>query len=121
VALQAKIGVLGGAVGRLQQLVLEIGDMRIVALQAVAHRRAVDVAFRLAGVLIGVAPEAQLDGCDGGQLDARNVFAYTQFVAAQTSRGDGRVHRFPLVLSSWQVMHLAASVLGSSGTGCVFA
>lgn len=91
-------------------MVLEGGCMRIVALEAVPNRRAVHMAFDLAGVLVGVASQAQLDGCDGGRLDTGNVFAYTQFVAAQASRGDGRMYRLSLGL-----ILVAGDALGGVG------
>ena len=114
-ALQAKIGGLRGAVGRLKQLILQIGDVRIVAFKAIPNRRAVHVAFNLAGVLIAWQPRYSLTGVTAvslmrvTSLFTRNSWQLKHPVAMAEWTA------FPLVLSSWQVTHLAASVFGSSG------
>src|SRR5580700_8789873 len=74
--------------GRLQQLILVVALMGIVALDAVAHCRRMYRALQRRGVFIRVAADAQRLRRRSGQLDPRDVFIDSNFVTTQTSRGD---------------------------------
>ena len=91
VAGQAEIFV-GAARSRLQQLVLVVRLVRVVALEAIAHRRRMDRAFEVGGVLVGVAGEAKRVRGGGDQLHAGDIFVHPDFVAACATGRDGRVH-----------------------------
>jgi len=97
VALRAQVFFLPAG-SRFHQLELVIGLVRIVALQTIADRRAVDQTFRRGRVLVGMALKAEFDGCDGGEFDAGDVFTNAEFMTAQTAHCDGGVHRFSLGL-----------------------
>ena len=66
--------------------------MRIVALEAIANGRAVDLAFDFCGVLVGVAGNTERLGSGCDQLDASNVFIDPDLVTAGTARRNGRMH-----------------------------
>jgi hypothetical protein len=69
--------------------------MRIVTLQAIAHRRRVHRSLQRCRIFFRVTADAQglRSRCD--QLDSRDVFTYSNFVTAQTSGGDRRVDGLP--------------------------
>jgi len=87
--------------GRLPQLILVVGSMRIVASQTVANRRRMDLSLDLRGVFVAVAREAELVRSGGDQLYARGVFVDPDFMAthaAHRDRGmDGLAFRLVLV------------------------
>lgn len=82
--------------GRLTQLVLVIALVRIVALDAIAHRWRMHGPFQGARVFFRVATEAERLRRGSDELDARDVLVHAHFVAAQTSRRYRRMHRFTL-------------------------
>lgn len=95
-ARQAKVFIFIYARGRLQQVVLVVRRMRIVAFQAVAYRWTVNFTFDFSGVFVGVAGNAEGLGGGGDQFRAGDVFIYPDLVTACTSCGDCRVNHFPL-------------------------
>ena len=82
-----------------------------MAFQAIPHRRTVYQALDLAGIFVGMALQAQFEGRNSGQLDARNVFVYANFVATQAPRGR-RMDGFPFGL-----VFVAGDALGRVGPG----
>ena len=76
---------------RLQELILVVGLMRIMALQAIANRRGMNCPVKAGGVHIGVAGNAERLRSGGDQLYAGDVFINPDLVTARTSGGDGRV------------------------------
>lgn len=77
--------------GSLQQLEFVVGLVWIMTLHAVANRGRMDFAFDVGGVVIGVAGEAErLRGCCN-ELDARDVFGYTNLMTTGTAHRDRRV------------------------------
>ena len=83
---------------RLQQLVLVVAGVRVVALHAIANRRSVNDTFNVGSILIGVAGEAKRVRRGRDQLDPRYIFIYPDFVAAQAAHRNRRVNRFPFGL-----------------------
>src|SRR5689334_18282043 len=85
---------------RLEQLVLVIGGVGIVALEAVAYGRGMNLALDLSGILVGVAGEAKRLGSGGRQLYAGDVLSIPDLVAGGATSGDRRVNglAFRLVL-----------------------
>jgi hypothetical protein len=81
---------------RLQQLILVVGGVRIVARQAISNRRGMNVPFDLRGVFIAVAGEAYFVGCGRDQLYMCDIPVDPNFVAAQASHRDGGMNRFAL-------------------------
>src|SRR5215467_949147 len=79
---------------RLAQLVLVVGGVRIVALQAIAHCRRMHASGDLGGVFVGVAGKAKLVGSRRDQLDVREVVVGADLVATGASHGDGGMHGF---------------------------
>lgn len=69
-----------------------------MALEAVPDCGAVDLAFDLAGVLIAVALETELNGCGCDQLNARDISVDPNLVAARAAHGNRRMHGFALCL-----------------------
>lgn len=98
VAGQTEIFFLGRPRSRLKQLVLIVGYMGIVTLEAIADGRAMYAALDLGGVFVGVTlkTEAVGGGCD--QLYACDLFANAYFVTARTSSRNCRMDRLPLAL-----------------------
>lgn len=90
--------------GGLQQLVLIFCRMRIVAFQAIAYRRWMDLAFDLGGIFVGVAGQAQTIRGRSDELYAGGVLVDPDLMAAQTAHRDGRVHglAFGLILVTLQ-------------------
>ena len=84
--------------GGLQQLELIVRGVRIVALQAVAHRRLVDISFDLGGVFVGVTGQAELVGSRRDQLDAGDVAIDPDLVATQAAHRDGGMDELTLAL-----------------------
>ena len=97
VTLQAEI-LLFSAGGRLQQLILIVRDVWIVAVEAVANRRQMDLSFYLGSILVAVARQAELDWRGGDQLYVSNVTVGANLVAAQTAGRDGRVDELAFAL-----------------------
>jgi len=76
---------------RLQQLVLIVRGMRIVAFEAITPRRRMDRTFQVGDVLVSVAGQTERIGRGGDELYACDVFRYADFMAACASGGNGRV------------------------------
>lgn len=95
VAGQTKIVVLGRATRRLEQLVLVIGTVRIMASEAVTNRWLVHVAFNLGRVFIGMAAQAELRWSRRLQLDPGHILIHADFMTAQAAHLHGRMHRLP--------------------------
>lgn len=100
VARQAEILFVGGAASGLQEFVLVVGFMRIVALEAIPDGGTVNLALDVGRILVGVAGKAERGGSSGGELDARHVFVDANFVTAKTSSGNGGVDVLALGLVS---------------------
>ena len=83
---------------RLQQLVLVVARVRIMALQAIADRRTMNCTFEIGSVFVGMAGEAQGRRRCSDQLDAGNVLVDPDLVATHAACGHGRVNRFALLL-----------------------
>lgn len=71
--------------GELQQLILVVGGVRIVAGQAIANRRRVHFTLDLGGIFIGVAGEAELVRSGGDQLYVSVISIDPDFMAAQAA------------------------------------
>jgi hypothetical protein len=78
---------------RLQQLVLIIGDVRVVALEAISRRRWVNLTFDVGGIFVGVAGKTQSVGSGRDQLDVGYISNGADLVAAGATHRDGGVHR----------------------------
>ena len=78
--------------GRLQQLELVVGLVRVVTLKAIAHSRRMDLAFEVGGILVGVAGDAQRLRRGGDQLDASDVFVDADLMTTGAAHGDGGVN-----------------------------
>ena len=75
----------------LKQLILVVAGVRIVTLDAIAHGRRMHAAFEGGGVFVGMATEAKCLRSRSDELDASYIFVDPNFVAAQTSGGNGGV------------------------------
>jgi hypothetical protein len=102
---------------RLQELILVVAGVRIVAGEAVANRGRMHRPLDVGRFLVGVAGDAKRGRSGGDQLDARDVFVDADLMAAQAAHGHGGMNGLALGLSSWHSRHLAGSVFLSSGTG----
>src|SRR3974390_2232668 len=80
VALEAEVLCLV-ARGRFQQLVLIVGLVRTVALDAIAHRRRMNRPLERSRVHVRVAGKAKSLRCGGNQLDASDALRGTNLVA----------------------------------------
>src|ERR1700686_1054004 len=83
---------------RFQQLILVIAGVRVVTLDAVAHRRRMHRAFEGRGVFLRVASQAEGLRSRSDQLDAGPIFIDPNVMAAQAARRDRRMDRPPLGL-----------------------
>jgi hypothetical protein len=63
--------------------------MRIVAGQAIANRRLMDVSFNLSRVFVAVAGQAELGGSGRGELYAGDVLVDANLVAGGAAQGYG--------------------------------
>src|SRR5579862_6238843 len=72
--------------------------MRIVTLDAVAHRRRMYRPFERGSVFIRVTTQAERLGSRSDQLDAGHIFIDPNFVAGQAAGRDRRMDRFALRL-----------------------
>ena len=81
VATEAEVLFFGAGHG-LEELILVVADVGIVASEAVAHRGGMHGALDARSPLIVMAGEAKRKGRGGDQLDARNVFVYADLMAA---------------------------------------
>src|SRR5579872_1980642 len=72
----------------LQQLVLIVGNMRVVTLQAVTLRWRMNRALELGGILVGVTSHAERIGSGGDQLDPGDIFIDANFVATGAAHLD---------------------------------
>ena len=89
---EAKVVILVGPGHRFPQLVLVVGGVRIMALEAIANCGAMDGPLQLLGVLVAVAGQAQRGWGAGDQLDVGGVLVDADLVATQASQGDGGVY-----------------------------
>ena len=80
---------------RLQQLVLVIADVRIVALKAIANRWGMDFPFQIGGVHAGMAGETEGLRCGGRELNPGDIFGYADFMTAGTAGRNGGVDELP--------------------------
>lgn len=94
-AAQAEVVFLLVAGGRLQQLILVGGRVRIVALDAVSHRRGVDRALNVGRFLVRVTGDANTNRRGSNQLDAGDVFIHPDLVAGCATHGDRGVDVCP--------------------------
>jgi hypothetical protein len=92
VATQAKIFFLIPR-GWLQQLILIVRGVRIMALHAVAHRRGMNRAFYICGILIGVAGQTESMGRGRDQLYASDIFRSPNLMATRAAHGDRGMNR----------------------------
>ena len=83
---------------RLQKLILVVARVRIVAGEAIAHRRRMHRPLDVRRFLVRMAGEAKPGGSGRDQLDPRHVLVHPHLMAAQTARGHGRMHGFALGL-----------------------
>lgn len=81
-----------------QQLILVVAGMRVVTLDAIAHRRRMHRPFKSRGIFFGMATQAESLGSRSNQLDASYVFTDPNFVTAQTSRRNRRMDSLALRL-----------------------
>jgi hypothetical protein len=95
VASEAKIFFL--APGRcFQQLILVSRCVWIMATEAVANRRLMNVPFDLRGVFVGMAGEAELVGSRCDQLHPSDIFVNSNLMTTCTSHRNRRMDRFAL-------------------------
>jgi len=80
--------------GRLQQLVLVVGTMRIVALYAITNRWRMNIALEIGCFLIRMAGEAKCIRSRGNQLYPGHILISPNFVATGAAHGHRRMHRF---------------------------
>jgi len=97
VAIKAKILALLPATS-LQQLVLILGNVRIVALDAVAYRWRMNCAFDRGRVFVTVTGQAESLRRRSGQLDASDVFVDANLVARSAAHLDCGMDRLALGL-----------------------
>src|ERR1700688_2852886 len=81
---------------RFQQLILIVAGVRVVTLDAVAHRRRMHRAFEGRRVFLRVASQAEGLRSRSDQLDAGHIFVDPNFMAAQGARRDPRMDTLPL-------------------------
>ena len=96
--------------GRLEQLILVVRRVRIVALHAIAHRRSMNRALDIGSVLVGVAGEAERVGRGRDQLDPGDVFVDPNLVTTGAPHRDRRVHRL-----AFGLVFVAGDALGGIG------
>lgn len=82
--------------GGLEELILVLTGMRIVAVEAIANRRSMHRSLNVGGLLVCMAGNAQAGWSGGDQLDAGDIFVDADLMATQTSRAHGGMHRFAL-------------------------
>jgi len=97
VALETKIRALISRC-RLQQLIFVVALVRIVALDAITHRRRMHRTLQRRRIFFGMACQAHGLRRGSDQLDPRDLFVDANFMAAQASRRDRRVHSLALGL-----------------------
>ena len=82
----------------LEQLILVVGLVRIVALDAIAYRRRMHGPFQRRGIFIGVTTEAERLRRRSDELDASDVFIDPYLMAAQASHRDRGMYGFAFAL-----------------------
>jgi len=77
-----------------------------MAREAVTNRWLMDVPLDLGRILIGVAGETEAEGGGGDELDARDVFADPNLMAAQAAHRDSGMDRlaFRFVVVAFQAL-----------------
>jgi len=105
---------------RLQQLILVVGSVRIVALQAIAKGRPVNDTLDSRRILVSMAFETQGSGRCGNQLHSRHISAHANLVTANTSRRDGSMHAlsFVLVPMAFQALGRICFLVQRSSRAC---
>ena len=82
----------------LQQLVLVVARVRIVARQAIAHSRRMHRSLDIRGLLVRMAGDAQRDRGRRDQFYPRHILVDPDLVAAQAASLHRRVHKLVLGL-----------------------
>lgn len=72
--------------------------MRVVAFDAIAHRRWMNRTFYIVGIFIRVAGQTKSMRSGRDQLYAGDVFISANLVAGGAAHCNGRMHRLPLGL-----------------------
>jgi hypothetical protein len=70
--------------------------MRVVAFDAIAHRRRMHGTFQRSCIFVSVTADAERLRTRRRELDPRDVLVGSDFMAGQTSHGDSRVHELAL-------------------------
>lgn len=85
-------------------MILIVAGVRIVTLDAIAHRRRMHSSFKCGRVFVRVATQAKRLRSRSDQFDASHVLVDPNFVTAQASGRDGGMNRLPfrLVLMALQ-------------------
>jgi hypothetical protein len=76
----------------LQQLILVIGDVRVVALKTVSHCGGVNLTFYVGGIFVCVASKTQCVRSGRDQLDVSYIFDCADLMAAGATHGNRRMH-----------------------------
>ena len=97
VTFQAKIFGLAARKG-FQRVVLVRRHVRIMALRAVAHRRGMNRALAGNGLLVLMTLQAERPDRGSLQFDASDVPGDPDFMAGETTDGNGRMNGFPMRL-----------------------
>lgn len=79
-----------------EQLILVIGNVGVVALEAIAHRGRVNRTFNIGRFFVGVAGQAESHGSGGDELDVSDVAIDANFVATGAAHSHSGVHGFAL-------------------------
>ena len=82
----------------LQQLILVVRCVGIVTLEAVPHRRGVNLTLYIGGIFVRVARQTERIGGRRNQLDVGCVSVVANLVAAAATHGNRRMHRLTLCL-----------------------
>ena len=84
--------------GWLQQLILIVRGVRIMALHAVAHRRGMNRTFYIGSIFVGVASQTESMRSGRNQLYASDILRGADLVATGAPHGDRGMHRLSLSL-----------------------
>ena len=97
VAVKAEV-LFGPAGGGLEEDVLVVGGVGVMAVQAVALSRRVYLALNVGGLFVCVAGDAERDRSGGNELDACDVLVDANLMATGAAGGHGRVDGLALAL-----------------------